>query len=119
MEGVEEEPRLAIEAGRDRRVARRSPALRRFEQRLSLLAVRPKHMICDRDPDAVGGRPKIVAGIEEEVAPVLARAEGAFDEMPLPVEVVAKHDRGFTYQRAPVVRETLRAHRSRHGINDR
>src|ERR687890_226282 len=47
VEGVEEELRIAVEPGRNRCMARCRPAPGRFEQRLTLLCVRPEQIVGD------------------------------------------------------------------------
>src|SRR3982751_5989154 len=104
MKCMKKELRLPVEAWRNRRVTRSRPASRRLQQRFALLAVGPKHMVGDGDADAVGGCPEIVAGVEQPVAPLLPRAERAFDQMAFPIEIVGQDDRGFADKRASVVR---------------
>ena len=89
VEGVEEQLRLAVQSWRDRSMAWRSPFARRLEQRLALLRVGAERMVGDRDADPVGGRREVVAGVEQPVAAFLVGDERAFDQMALPIEVVA------------------------------
>src|SRR5260221_9483867 len=100
---MKEELRLAVEAWRDRGVSRRRPGPRRFEQRLALLAIGAKHVVADGDANAVGGRAKIIPGVEQPISALLPRAEGALDQMAFPVEIVAQHDPRFADKRASVI----------------
>src|SRR6185295_17310856 len=111
MKGVEEQLRAAVHARGDRSVARRRPVCRRAEEGLALLRVRAEWMVGHRDANSIGWGREIVAGVEQPVSALLPGDERALDQMALPIEIVAQHNRVFADDGAAIGREALAADR--------
>src|SRR5579884_2781211 len=103
MEGVEEQLRAAIWPRRNRGVTRSHPFARGFKYWCSLLGIGTERMIRDRNPDAIGRRRKVIAGVEQPVAILLIGDERSLDQMSFPILVVLKYDGVLSNERAAII----------------